>query len=161
MCSRPDSATYLGPYTKSEHTAEENDRSVDAHRRLWNALHIHVRLHEPLGRQDQADGGQDQDDQLPAVEPLAPAPVGEVAKDDHAEEGGAQGGEVQHLADVYVAEAVGRVDIEQGRRDKVGGEEAVRRRQEADGDGTEDGPVEADGVEDAQDGNLSLVAVLE
>lgn len=54
-----------------------------------------------------------------------------------------------------------RVDVKQGRRDEVGGEEAVRGRQEPDGDRAEDGPVEADGVEDAQDGDLSLMTVLE
>lgn len=54
-----------------------------------------------------------------------------------------------------------RVDVKQGRRDKVGGEEAVRRRQEPDGNGAKDGPVEADRVEDTQDGDLSLMSVLE
>lgn len=151
--------TYLCSYTKPQHTTEKDDRRIDVHRRFRDTLHI--RLHESLGRQDEPDGSQDQDDELPAIELFAPAPVGEVAKDNHAKQRGTQRGQVQNLPNVYVGEALGLVDIEQGGRDEVSGEEAVRGRQEADGDGAEDGPVEADGVEDAQDGDLPLVPVLE
>lgn len=150
--------TYLCSYTESQHASKKDDRRIDVHRRSRDTLHI--RLHKPLRRQDEPDGSQDQDNELPAVEPLAPAPVGEVAEDHHAKQRGAQRGQVQDLPNVCTGEALGLVDIEQGGRDEVGGEEAVRGRQEADGDGAEDGPVEADGVEDAQDGDLPLVPVL-
>lgn len=156
---KPGMITYLGSYTESQHASEKDDRSIDVHRRFWDTLHI--RLHEPLRRQDQPNGSQDQDDELPAIEPLAPAPVGEVAKDNHAKQRGTECRQVQNLPNFYMGVALRLVDIEQGGRDEVGGEEAVRGRQEADGDGAEDGPVEADGVEDAQDGDLPLVPVLE
>lgn len=112
--------TYLCSYTKSQHAAKKDDRRIDVHRRFRDTFHI--RLHETLRGQDQPDGSQDQDDELPAVEPLAPAPVGEVAKDNHAKQRGTQRGQVQNLSNVYIGEALGLVNIEQGGRDEVGGE---------------------------------------
>jgi hypothetical protein len=121
---------------------------------------IHALAHEPLGRQDQPDGGENEHDELPAVEPLAATPVGKVAKDNHADEGRAEGRQVEDFPDVLLGLIAGRVDVEERRLYKVGGEEAVGGREKADGDGAKDGPVEADRVEDAEDGGFPLVPVL-
>lgn len=112
--------TYLGSYAKPQHAAEKDDRGIYVHRRSRDTFDIC--LHEPLRRQDQPDSSQDQDDELPAIEPLAPTPVGEVAKDNHAKQRGTQRGQVQDLPNVCMGEALGLVDIEQGGRDEVGGE---------------------------------------
>lgn len=99
-------------------------------------------VHPTNGALREADGAEDDDHQLNAIQTLTTIFVGQIAKDDHAHGGASEGQGIDGDLDICLMLRT-PVDKGQAGQDDVGGEEVVGIGKEAGGSDGPDAPIEA------------------